>query len=143
MTTHCTLYSPTLDFAATALVQQHLRGWTLELEGPASAWTQALFRSGEASLALNSLVFAERGDPFSRLQLSTDNYVNRRAPGLSAQERAELTGFIWKCKWIVGVVGTGPVLGQGPMAAAVDALARHLSARIFDGTHLVLPAGSR
>lgn len=79
-------------------------------------------------------------DAFSQIILGTVGYFRQR-DDLAEDTRKDITRFVSKTRWLVGIVGTseGPNPSEEIFHEAAMELTRRLSGRLFTGTEFIIP----
>ena len=135
MSEYCTIFGKTPDYAGVLSRVRRVSAVPVGVIGEEGHWRKLVLRGSHATLTLNSMQREKPGDDFSKLILSTHNFLSKVEA--AAPTREAVLKAISSCAIAVGVVAE-PALDErdGHMACVLD-VAGILNGMIFNGSAML------
>lgn len=135
MAEYCTIFGQNADYAGVLRRIRETSVAPVGVVGEESRWKKLVLKGRQSTLTLNSMEREKPGDDFSKLVLSTHNFL-RKSSSDSASKDSVLKA-VSACSIAVGVVAE-PALdeSEGHMACVLD-VARIIKGMIFNGSAML------
>jgi hypothetical protein len=135
MAEYCTIFGQDADYAGVLRRIRETSVAFVGVVGDESRWKKLVLKGRHATLTLNSMEREKAGDDFSKLVLSTHNFLRKSCS--NSTNKDSVLKAVSSCSIAVGIVAE-PALDEreGHMACVLD-VARILKGVIFNGSAML------